>query len=343
MNIVSVDAMAAPLPARDAERDVPHKSVMLDEALRFLNVKDGGVYVDATLGAGGHAEAILNASSGARVLGIDRDETALALAQNRLARFGDRMGFAHGKFSELEHHLDAHGIGLVDGLIADVGLSSMQLDDAARGMSFRFEGPLDMRMDTRSGKTALDWIDELSDEELANVLYRFGEERRSRRVSRCIKQARLANELHTTLDLRRAVVRAVGPARVGGVDPATRTFQALRILVNGELDELSTLLGVGIKRLAPHGVMVVISFHSLEDRLVKQAFREGRARGELQLLTKKPVVPGDAETAENPRARSAKLRAAMRAAPVEGEGSGSGFDDEGDGESDDSDSEEIAS
>lgn len=342
MNIVSVETMAAPLiPKQRAS----HISVMRDQALSFLGVKEGGIYVDATLGAGGHAEAILEASSTARLIGIDRDEYALSLARQRLERFGDRLTLVHGKFSELEHHLDALGIGLVDGIIADVGLSSMQLDDAARGMSFRFEGPLDMRMDRQAERTALDWIDELSDDELANVLYRFGEERRSRRVARCIKQARQANELHTTLDLRRAVVRAVGPARIGGVDPATRTFQALRILVNAELDELSALLRAGAARLAPKGVMVVISFHSLEDRLVKQAFRDLRAQGILLPLTKKPLVASDEEVAENARARSAKLRAAMR---VSEDADGSGLDalneqDGDDNEQEGSDAEEIAS
>lgn len=311
MNIVGVETMPAPMNRSQSE---PHKSVMRNEVLRFLDVKPKGVYVDATLGAGGHSEAILEAFDDVRLIGIDRDAHALELANKRLARFGDRAVLVHGRFSELEHHLDALGVGLVDGVVADVGLSSMQLDEAARGMSFRFEGPLDMRMDTQSGRTALEWIDALSDDELSNVLYRFGEERRSRRVSRCIKQARERGELETTLDLRRAVVRAVGPARVGGVDPATRTFQALRILVNGELDELSALLSAGVKRLAPMGVMVVISFHSLEDRLVKQAFRAFCAQRVLVPLTKKPVMASDEEIAGNPRARSAKLRAARRAA-----------------------------
>jgi len=185
-------------------------------------------------------------------------------------------------------------------------------------MSFRSEGPLDMRMDSSSGETALDLIDRLDDDELADVIYKYGEERRSRRVARCIKQARAAGDLATTLDLRRAVVRAVGPARHGGVDPATRTFQALRIAVNGELDELSRLLDAAPRVVAPGGVLAVISFHSLEDRLVKRALRE---RATWQPLTKKPIVPGDEETADNPRSRSAKLRAARRLGPgdVEGE------------------------
>src|SRR5262249_22533801 len=204
-------------------------------------------------------------------------------------------------------------------LVADFGVSSMQLDDAARGMSFRAEGPLDMRMDKSEGETALDLIDRLSDDDLADVIYRYGEERRSRRVARCVKQARQAGELDTTLDLRRAVVRAVGPARIGGVDPATRTFQALRIAVNGELAELEQLLARAPSLVAEGGVIAVISFHSLEDRLVKRALRE---RGKWRPLTKKPIVPSDAEMADNRRARSAKLRAAERVAKDAGPDSG---------------------
>jgi 16S rRNA (cytosine1402-N4)-methyltransferase len=179
-------------------------------------------------------------------------------------------------------------------------------------MSFRAEGPLDMRMDPTHGETALDLIDRLDDDELADLVYRFGEERRSRRIARCIKQARDAGELATTLDLRRAVVRAVGPARIGGVDPATRTFQALRIAVNGELDELAALLALAPRVVRPGGVVAILSFHSLEDRLAKRALRD---RALWQPLSKKPLVPSDEEIADNPRARSAKLRAARRVDP----------------------------
>jgi 16S rRNA (cytosine1402-N4)-methyltransferase len=188
-------------------------------------------------------------------------------------------------------------------------LSSQQLADAERGMSFRSSGPLDMRMDPTRGETALELIERLSQDELANVIYELGEERRSRRVARCIKQAFEAGELKDTLELRRAVVRAVGPRRLGGVDPATRTFQALRIAVNGELDQLVSLLGVAKSLLAPGGIAAIISFHSLEDRLVKRAFLD---RSSWHRLNKKPVLAGETELAENPRARSAKLRAAMR-------------------------------
>jgi 16S rRNA (cytosine1402-N4)-methyltransferase len=192
-------------------------------------------------------------------------------------------------------------------------VSSMQLEDASRGMSFRAEGPLDMRMDTSRGQTARELIDALDDDELANVLYQLGEERRSRRIARCIKQALENGELTTTMDLRRAVVRAVGPARVGGVDPATRTFQALRIAVNAELAELSALIAAAERVVAPGGTLAVISFHSLEDRIVKRALKE---RAIWQPVTKKPITPGEDEVRENPRARSAKLRAARRVDPA---------------------------
>ena len=305
MNVENVVPMAP--PRQPIDQDPPHTSVLLVETIAALAPRAGGIYVDATLGAGGHTEAIL-ATEGTRVVAIDRDETALGLAKERLARFGDRVTFVHGRFAEIEAHLAALGIEAVDGLCADIGVSSMQLTEADRGMSFRRDGPLDMRMDRSSGTTALDLIDALSDDELADVLYRFGEERRSRRVARCIKQARANGELATTLDLRRAVVRAVGPARIGGVDPATRTFQALRIAVNDEVGELTALIAAAEKVVKPGGVFAVISFHSLEDRLMKRAMRGGM----WTPLTKKPVTPSDAETAENPRARSAKLRAGRR-------------------------------
>ena len=305
MNVENVVPMAPPRHSND--QDPPHRSVLLSETIAALVPRAGGVYVDATLGAGGHTEAIL-AIEGTRVIVVDRDESAIALAKERLGPFGDRVTFVHGRFAEIEAHLEKLGVKEVDGLCADIGVSSMQLTEADRGMSFLRDGPLDMRMDRSSGTTALDLIDALSDDELADVLYRFGEERRSRRVARCIKQARANGELSTTLDLRRAVVRAVGPARIGGVDPATRTFQALRIAVNDEVGELQALIAAAARVVKPGGVFAVISFHSLEDRLMKRALREGG----WTPLTKKPVVPGDAETAENPRARSAKLRAGRR-------------------------------
>ncbi|MCC6555272.1 MAG: 16S rRNA (cytosine(1402)-N(4))-methyltransferase RsmH [Polyangiaceae bacterium] len=306
MNVVNVVPMHLP-PPPPAPRE-PHVTVLGREVIQAIGPRSEGVYVDATLGAGGHAEALLE-TPGTRVIGIDRDARALEIARARLARFGERVAYVHGRFSEIEGHLAALQIPKVDGLVADVGVSSMQLEDAGRGMSFRADGPIDMRMDPTQGETALELIDRLDDEELADVIYRYGEERRSRRVARCIKQARANGELETTLDLRRAVVRAVGPARIGGVDPATRTFQALRVAVNGELDELRALLDAAARIVAPGGVIAVISFHSLEDRIVKQALRD---RAVWEPLAKKPIAASDEEIAENPRARSAKLRAARR-------------------------------
>ena len=286
-----------------------HATILRAEVTAALAPRDGGVYVDATLGGGGHTEAILEACPGARVIATDRDPAALAAAGERLARFGDRARLVRSDFSDLRRVLLAEGITQVDGLCADLGVSSPQLDDASRGMSFRRGGPLDMRMDPARGATALELIGRLSDDELADILFEYGEERRSRRIARSIKRALDDGELETTLDLRRAIVRAVGPARIGGVDPATRTFQGLRIAVNRELDELSGLLTEVRDLVRPGGVAAFLSFHSLEDRLVKRTFQE---RAAWQPLFKKPLMAGDEECEVNPRARSAKLRAARR-------------------------------
>lgn len=323
MNVENVVPMAPPVDPPE-KVGPPHASVLLRETIDALAPAPGRRFIDATLGAGGHSEALLEA--GASVIGVDRDPVALGLASQRLARFGDRFVAIHGRFAEIAAHLAGLGAAPIHGIVADLGVSSMQLDEADRGMSFRKDGPLDMRMDPTSGATALDLIDALSDDELADVIYRFGDERRSRRVARCIKQARAAGDLHTTLDLRRAVVRAVGPARVGGVDPATRTFQGLRIAVNDELGELTALLAAAEGALDEGGRFAVISFHSLEDRLVKRAFRAGPWRP----LTKKPRVPTDVEANENPRARSAKLRVAERLSEnaLDPSDSGAAFDDE---------------
>jgi 16S rRNA (cytosine1402-N4)-methyltransferase len=285
-----------------------HATVMRDEVVRALAPRPGGVYVDATLGAGGHTVALLEAEPKARIVGLDRDPAAIAAAQERLAPVADRVMLVRAAFSSAREQLDALGVARADGLIADLGVSSPQLDDADRGMSFRREGPLDMRMDPEGGETALELVDRLSDDELADVIYQYGDERRSRRIARSIKKALAAGELRTTLDLRRAIVRAVGPARVGGIDPATRTFQALRIAVNRELEELEALITSLPGVIADGGVAAILSFHSLEDRLVKRAF----AAGGWAPLTKKPMVPTDEECAQNARARSAKLRAARR-------------------------------
>ncbi len=293
----------------ESDQAFSHVSVMLGEVVQALEPTRGGVFVDATVGGAGHSAALLAASPNLRLIACDRDPLAVRTAQARLAQFGERALVLHAAFDQIPEQLAQAGITRIDGLLADLGLSSQQLADARRGMSFRASGPLDMRMDPTRGETALELIERLSQEDLANVIYELGEERRSRRVARCIKQAFEAGELKDTLELRRAVVRAVGPRRLGGVDPATKTFQALRIAVNSELDQIASLLEFAKTALTPGGVSAIISFHSLEDRLVKRAFVD---RSSWQRLTKKPILAGEIELSENPRARSAKLRAARR-------------------------------
>jgi 16S rRNA (cytosine1402-N4)-methyltransferase len=285
-----------------------HATVMRDAVVRALEPRAAGVYVDATLGGGGHTVAILEAEPKSRIIAFDRDRVAVDAAQEHLAPVADRVTIVHAPFSRLKEELERLGVVHIDGVVADLGVSSPQLDDAERGMSFRREGPIDMRMDREAGETALELIERLSDDELANVIYEYGDERRSRRIARSIKKALAAAELRTTLDLRRAIVRAVGPSRVGGIDPATRTFQALRVAVNEELGELERFLAALRDLVGEGGVAAVLSFQSMEDRLVKRAFAAaGWAR-----LTKKPQSPSDEECALNPRARSAKLRIARR-------------------------------
>lgn len=310
MNVVNVVPM--PSSSQPPRARLPHASVLMAEVVAQMAPRSNGIYVDCTLGAGGHTMALLRAGAG-HVVGVDRDASALELAAGRLARFGDKTQLVHAPFSRLRQELTAHGIDRVDGIVADLGVSSMQLDNPDRGMSFRAAGPLDMRMDRSAGETALELIGRLDDDELTELIGKLGEERRARRVARCIKQAHEAGELADTTDLRRAVVRAVGPARTGGVDPATRTFQALRIAVNAELHELDKLLRTAAACLVPGGVVAIISFHSLEDRLVKRAFRDTTV---WDNLTKKPITPSEVERDDNPRARSAKLRAARRRGDV---------------------------
>jgi 16S rRNA (cytosine1402-N4)-methyltransferase len=285
-----------------------HATVMREEVVRAIAPRAGGVYVDATLGGGGHVVALLEAEPRARIIAFDRDPVAIEAARERLTPVADRVTLVQAAFSSIRAQLDRLAIARVDGVVADLGVSSPQLDDPERGMSFRREGPIDMRMDREDGETALELIGRLSDDELANVIYDYGDERRSRRIARSIKKALAAGELLTTLDLRRAIVRAVGPARVGGIDPATRSFQALRIAVNRELDELTELLAALPGVIGPGGVAAVLSFQSLEDRLVKRAF----AILPWTPLTRKPQAPTDDECSVNARARSAKLRAARR-------------------------------
>jgi 16S rRNA (cytosine1402-N4)-methyltransferase len=282
---------------------------MADEVVRFLAPRAGGVYCDATLGGGGHASRILSAEK-TRLVGIDRDPTAIEAARARLGEFGDRVTLVHGDFSEAPTLLRALGVVPVDGFVLDLGVSSPQLDRPERGFSFRAEGPLDMRMDPTRGETAADLLRRVSRHELEQILRDYGEERFAGRVARVIKEAAGDNLLHSTTDLAAIVARAV-PTRERKKDPATRTFQALRIAVNRELDEIERFLAGFADVLAPGGRVVIITFHSLEDRIVKHRLR---GMDGIKVLTKKPVVPDDAEIARNPRARSAKLRAAEKAA-----------------------------
>jgi 16S rRNA (cytosine1402-N4)-methyltransferase len=305
-----------------------HESVLPDEVLAYLAPRAGGLYCDGTVGGGGHARRILEASApDGRVVGVDRDPDAIAAARATLEPFGDRVTLVHGTFGELPAILGALGAVPVDGLLVDLGASSHQFDTAERGFSFSKEGPLDMRMDSTRGETALRLIERTSVDELARLLRDYGEERHAGRIARAIKDAAERGELRTTRELRELVTRALPAAEVRRmhIDPATRTFQALRIAVNRELDELEAFLRFFPELLAPGGRCVVISFHSLEDRPVKERFRElewtsrlppdlAAAAGERTVpvcrsLTRKPVTAGDDELARNPRARSAKLRA----------------------------------
>jgi len=274
---------------------------MVNEVVRFLGGR--GTVVDLTLGAGGHAEALL-ASGVGRLIGVDRDPEAVAIASGRLARFGGRFVAVRARFSEVPVE------NRVDGVLYDLGVSSMQLERAERGFSFRALGPLDMRMGQSQDdeRSAMDLVNSASEEELARVIFEYGEERRSRRVAAAIVRARQRSPIETTEELAGIVVSAVG-GRKGGPHPARRTFQALRIAVNRELEELAASLPRAAGALAPGGRVAVIAYHSLEDRIVKRFF-VGDER--LMVLTKKPVVPSVDEAARNPRARSAKLRAAER-------------------------------
>ncbi len=305
-----------------------HTPVLRDEVVRLLTPCRDGVIVDGTVGLGGHAEALLEAEATVRLIGIDRDPEALGRARERLTRFGSRATLVHGNHRDLDRLLGDLGVDRIDGLLLDLGVSSLQLDNASRGFSFRLDGPLDMRADPTNGVTAADWIASARQTEIAEVLANYGEERYAERIARAIDEARGHEPIATTATLA-AIVRAAVPAsyRRGRIDPATRTFQAIRMRVNGELDALEGGLRAGFDRLAHGGVFVVISFHSLEDRIVKRFFREKAAdcvcppelpecvcgkRVEAEVLTKRPVTPKAAEVEANPRARSAKLRAARK-------------------------------
>jgi 16S rRNA (cytosine1402-N4)-methyltransferase len=271
---------------------------MLAETLEYLAIRPDGKYLDCTAGLGGHTKAIAaRLTAGGRLISNDRDEQSLAMAQQNAAEFSDRIEFHHGAFSELRFQD-------LDGLVADLGVSRFQLTDPERGFSFQSEGPLDMRMDTSRGMTAADLVNHSAEKAIADWIFQLGEERRARKIARAIVRAR---PIRSTLHLAGVVERAV--PRTGPLHPATRTFQALRMVVNRELEEIDALLEAAPRMVRPGGRIVMISFHSLEDRKVKESFRELARSGRGVILTKKPLVPGEQEVRENPPSRSAKLRA----------------------------------
>lgn len=318
--------MAVPLGGRGS---APHRPVLLRETIELLAAERGGLFVDCTVGLGGHSEAILQASRDAQVLGIDRDDEALELARKRLARFGSRFRAVHADFRDITRVLAIAEVKQVRGILADLGVSSLQLDSPSRGFSFRHDAPLDMRMDASAGvETAAELLGRLSEVEIAQIIFEYGEERRSRRIARWIVERRERGEpITTTHNLAGLVERAVGPGKQRRIHPATRTFQALRIAVNSELENLDRFVTDAVDLLEPDGRLAVISFHSLEDRIIKRTLWKlsGRcqcpprlprcmcdAQKAVEILTRRPISPAEEEVADNPRARSAKLRACKK-------------------------------
>ena len=318
--------MAVPLGGRGS---APHRPVLLRETIELLAAERGGLFVDCTVGLGGHSEAILQASSDATVLGIDRDDEALELARKRLAQYGSRFRAVHADFRELTRVLATANVGQPRGILADLGVSSWQLDSPSRGFSFRHDAPLDMRMDaTGDGETAAELLGRLSEVDIARIIFEYGEERRSRRIARLIVEQRERGEpVKTTRDLARLVERAIGAGKKRRIHPATLTFQALRIAVNQELENLEGFLTEAVDLLEPEGRLAVISFHSLEDRIIKRMLLKLSGRCQcpprmpvcncgalkvIEILTRRPITPDDEEAIDNPRARSAKLRAARK-------------------------------
>jgi 16S rRNA (cytosine1402-N4)-methyltransferase len=301
------------IPERDGhgqktEPTPGHVPVLLKEAINFLAVKRGGTYLDATVGLGGHSyEIAKRLGAPGHLIGFDKDPAALERARARLAALEEKpqITLIHGSFAEVGERVALNSL---DGLMADLGVSSLQLGDAARGFSFQADGPLDMRMNTMSGDTAEQVVNHLDERELADVIYEFGEERRSRRIARAIVRSR---PIRTTRQLVDVISTAARPMKHERIHPATRTFQALRIFVNRELDDLKALLEAAPRVLKPGGRLVVISFHSLEDRIVKDVLRAGSGKY-FRLLTKKPLTASEEEIDRNPRSRSAKMRAAER-------------------------------
>jgi 16S rRNA (cytosine1402-N4)-methyltransferase len=288
-----------------------HRPVMPREVLEFLRVRPDGVYIDATLGAGGHAEGILKRLRAGRLLGIDRDPKAIDKAREHLREFEEKLTVLQGNFADIDALHARSGLSFADGMLADLGMSSLQVDDAIRGFSFKRSGPLDMRMEPDIETTAGEIVNQSRERELADIIFRLGEERHSRRVARAIVKAR---PIRTTTELAQVVSRAI-PYRAGlhQIHPATRTFQALRLAVNRELENLAAFLSKALAVLVPGGRLVMLSFHSLEDRMVKQAFQGWQREGVARVLTRKVVRPSEEEVLANPRSRSAKLRTAEKA------------------------------
>jgi 16S rRNA (cytosine1402-N4)-methyltransferase len=282
---------------------------MVAEVIEHLEPARGGLFVDCTVGLGGHARALVEAGA-SRLIGLDRDPAAVAAARDALSKFGDRVEVVHADYRQIAAVLEDRRVAKVDGVLADLGVSSMQLDAPGRGFSFRQDDSLDMRMDTTAGPTAADALRDVDERTLADVIYEFGEERHSRRIARAIVAARELAPIETTGQLAGIVRRAIPRKGYTRIDPATRTFQAIRIWVNHELEGLDSFLGAATRRLADGGRMAVITFHSLEDRIVKHTLRALAAEeAGLRIRTKRPLVPSEAEIGRNPRARSAKLRA----------------------------------
>jgi 16S rRNA (cytosine1402-N4)-methyltransferase len=289
-----------------------HAPVMVHEVIEELAPSRGGVFVDCTVGLGGHAKALLEGGA-TRVIGLDRDADALALAATELAPFGPRVELVHSDYRDVLGVLAARGVNGIDGLLADLGVSSMQLDETGRGFSFRRDEPLDMRMDRSAGVTAAAAIAAADEQTLADVIFRYGEERYARRIAKSIVAARSAAPIESTGQLANVVRRAIPRRGFVRIDPATRTFQAIRIWVNRELDGLDVFLEQSADRLNPGGRLAIISFHSLEDRIVKHTLRGLQQRGSgIAVRTKRPLMAGADELDRNPRARSAKLRSAER-------------------------------
>ena len=298
-----------------------HVPVLLDEVVSLLQPQRGGLFVDCTVGLGGHARALIERGA-TRLIGFDRDPTALTHAADALADWKDRVELVHADYRDLATVLDLRAVTTVSGVLADLGVSSMQLESEGRGFSFRRDEPLDMRMDTTKGETAEEMLATVAETDLANVIFQFGEERHSRRIARALVRARDQAPLTRTAQVAEIVRRAQPGKGWQRIDPATRTFQALRIWVNRELDGLDAFLHTAAARLEPGARLAVIAFHSLEDRIVKHTFRAlaaaggstAREAGAYQVVTKRPLTATDEETAANPRARSAKLRVLERAA-----------------------------